>query len=248
MFVMAAAALVIPRMSKSLLWAILFTSITALLVTRYWTGGLSSELAIFITFIEACAIVITAALSLWVRLALDEFEEAIAAITLGQQDNKIETALSGQGLIYREVRRARNHQRPLALISIGVDEKSISPADERMVEEVQQSMVKQFKLRGLSKMLCDELEDCAVIVQNADYYLAALPETKPEEIPIVVERLRQKASNQVGVEIKVGVATLSHDNYTFEGLLERATREMESDREAQSYAVMDQLPLERRIN
>ena len=96
-------------------------------------------------------------------------------------------------------------------------------------------------------MLRDELEDCAIIVQDTDHYLAVLPDTKTDEIPIVVERLRQKACGQVGVELKIGVATLPQDSYTFEGLVERAMREMVKDREPQPCLILDKIPMEQRI-
>lgn len=246
-FVIVVTEFLIPRMSRDLIWMIMFVPITALLVTKFWTGNLAGDVAIFRAVIEVCAIVVTAILSLWVSRGLDEFENAVAYITLGQLEKKLESPLSGQGLVYREVRRARNHQQPLALISIGVDEKSIEPATEKLVQDIQRSMMKQYKLRGLSKMLCDELEDCAVIIQDTDHYLAVLPDTKTDEIPVVVERLRQKACGQVGVELKIGVATLPHDSYTFEGLVERATREMAKDREPQPCVVMEKIPMEHRI-
>ena len=246
-FVIVVTEFLIPRMPKDLVWVIMLVPITALLVTKFWTGNLVGDVAIFRAVIEVGAIVVTAILSLWVSRGLDEFENAVAYITLGQREKKLESPLSGQGLVYREVRRARNHQQPLALISIGVDEKSIEPATEKLVQDIQRSMMKQYKLRGLSKMLCDELEDCAVIIQDTDHYLAVLPDTKTDEIPVVVERLRQKACGQVGVELKIGVATLPQDSYTFEGLVETAIREMAQDREPQPCVVMDKIPMEHRI-
>ncbi|HSQ17128.1 MAG TPA: hypothetical protein VLM83_05470 [Anaerolineales bacterium] len=246
-FVIVVTEVLIPRMPRNLIWVIMVVTITALLVTMVWTRNLTGDLAIFRMFTEVGAIVVTAMLSVWVSRGLDEFENAVAYITLGQREMKLESPLSGQGLIYREVRRARNHQQPLALISIGIDEKSIEPATEKLVQEIQRSMMKRYKLQVLSKMLSDELEDCAVIVQDTDHYLAVLPDTKTDEIPVVVERLRQKACGQVGVELKIGVATLPQDSYTFEGLVERAIQEMVRDREPQSCVVMEKFPMEHRI-
>ena len=246
-FVIVVTEFLTPRMPRDLIWVIMLVPITALLVTKFWTGNLAGDVAIFRAVIEVGVIVVTTILSLWVSRGLDEFENAVAYITLGQREKKLETPLAGQGLIYREVRRARNHQQPLALISIGVDEKSIEPATEKLVQDIQRSMMKQYKLRGLSRMLCDELEDCAVIIQDTDHYLAVLPDTKTAEIPVVVERLRQKACGQVGVELKIGVATLPQDSYTFEGLVERAVREMAKDREPQPCVIMDKIPMEHRV-
>ena len=146
------------------------------------------------------------------------------------------------------MRRARNHHRPLALISISVEEKTIEPVVERMVKEIQLSMIRQYKLQGLSKLLCQELEDCAVIVRDTDRFLAVLPETMPEELPFVLERLRKKASDQVSVGLKIGVATLPNDSNTFEGLVDRATLAMENDLEAQPHVALEHYPVKRRIN
>jgi hypothetical protein len=246
-FVMVVAVFAIPQMSKIPLWAIIFFPIVILVVIRSMIGDLSSDLAIIVTVIQASSIALTTILARWVNGALAEFENAVANITLGQRETRLEPVVSGQAAIYREVRRARNHQHPLALFSISVDERTIDPVVEKLAQDIQRSMMKQYKLRELSIMLCDELEDCSVIVQDTDHYLAVLPDTKPEEIPIVVERLRQKACNQIGVEIKIGVASLPYDSYTFEGLVERAAREMQNDREPQPCIVMEQIPLEHRI-
>lgn len=247
LFVVVVTVFLIPRIPRNLIWVIMFVPITALLVTKFWTANLAGNVAIFQAVTEIGAIVVTAILSLWVSRGLDEFENAVAFITLGEREKNIESPIAGQGLIYREVRRARNHKQPLALISIGVDEKSIEPATEKLVRDIQQSMMKQYKLQGLSKLLREELEDCSVVAQDTNHYLAVLPNTKPDEIPIVVERLRQKAYGQVGVELKIGVATLPQDGYTFEGLVERAIQEMVKDRERQPSAVMDKFPMEHRI-
>jgi GGDEF domain-containing protein len=247
-FLTVIAGLFITRLPRVQIWVMVMVPIAALLLTKFWSGDFSGDLPILRAAIEVSTIAVSTFLSFWVSTAISEFENAVADITLGQRDTKIESALAGQGSIYREVRRARNHKQPLALLSIGIDEKSIEPSVERIVQEIQRSMMKRYKLRVLSKMLCDQLEDCAVIVQETDRYLAVLPETTPEDLLFVVERLRQKSCSEVGVEIKIGIATLPHDSYTFDGLVEKATQDMLNDREPQPCSVMESFPIEQRIN
>jgi hypothetical protein len=229
------------------LWGIVIFPIIVLFVTKYLTGKLLGDLSSFLAIIEAFILVMTAILARWVSLALGEFETSVAKSILGRIEDNVLTTLAGQGSIYREVRRARNHQRPLALVSIGVEEKSLKLIDEEMIRNIQLSMLTQYKLQGLSKLLCNELEDCAVIVKETDRFLAVLPETKPEELPTVLERLRQKASTQIGINLKIGVANLPNDSYTFEGLVERATQAMQSDMQPESYYSSDSQPVESRI-
>ena len=243
-FLILVFTLVIPRISRDFAWPIILAPITALIVVKAATRGFLDNMVIFMTVVEVVAIVVTMLLARWVSQALDEFVSAVTFITLGKHDPRIESTFSGEGLIYREVRRARNHQRHLALISIGIDEKSIEPTVDKLVQEIQRTMVKQYKLRRLSTMLCDELEDCAIIVQEHDHFLAVLPDTQPEEMATVVERLRQKASSTDSVGIKIGVANMSHDSFTFDGLVAKATQDMKNDGVVQQSEMLKQYPVE----
>lgn len=247
-FVVVFTTLLMPRTPVVLRWVMMVLPLVALFSIKLWTGTLSGDLALSLSVVETFIIVITTVLSSWVSAGLGEFENSVMQAGLGENENNRDLSGSGLGVIYREVRRARNHQRPLALISIGVEEKSIDLAVEKMVKEIQLSMVKQYKLQRLSKILNEQLEDCAIVVRDTNRFLAVLPETKPEELPIVLERLRLNAHSQVNVELKIGAATLPNDSFTFEGLLDKATQAMEDSNQPLPYVILDQQPVERRIN
>jgi hypothetical protein len=250
MILMIAAAIftiLLPRLSGVPRWVVIFVPIFLLFGIKFMRGELYGDMNLFLTFLEVLAITTTTLLVRWVSLPLMEFEKVITQITLGQPERATEPILSGHETIYREVRRARNHQRPLALISVGIDEKSIVVYGEENAQEIQFFMIKQLKLRGLSRILCSELEDCAIIVKENNHFLAVLPETLPEETLVVMERLRHKASVELGVEIKLGMATLPKDSYTFEGLVDKANQEMRTGPEPVPYVVLDQHPAEQPV-
>jgi hypothetical protein len=236
-----------PRISGVPKWASIFIPIILLLGIKFVTGELLGDQNLLLSVLEVSTIVITTFLVRWVSLPLVEFEKAITQITVGQPVNDTEPVLTGHETIYREVRRARNHQRPMAIISVGIDEKSIVMDGDRKEQEIQFFMIEQLKLRGLSKILCSEMEDCAIIVKENNHFLAVLPETLPEETLVVMERLRRKACDELGVEIKLGKANLPKDGYTFEGLVDQANKEMRTDREPVPYVVLDQHPAEQPV-
>jgi len=246
-FAILLAAVVLPQISKIPFWFILIFLTSLFLISQFLLTDYSGLLPILLTIVDVFAIGITALLSRWANLALLDYEKTITN-TLSEENNNIsESFVSGLGLVYREVRRARNHQRPLALLSISVDKNSIVSSDNGSENNIKQPKKMKVIFQDLSKLLINQLEDCTIIVQNTDHFLAALPETTPGDLAFVVKRLRQKACEQMSIEIKIGAATLPEDECTFEGLFERVTQLMIKDRQPEFCESADSFSVERQI-
>lgn len=198
-----------------------FLAIKVLMKNEVWGAYLP------LTVTEVCVIVLTTILARRVSLGISEFESAVANITFGQIGNLPEPFSSGQGEIYRQVRRARDHQRPLALLALKVEEESIQVALDRMVQEAQQVMMKQYVMSSVSKTLCDELEDYNIIAKRNEHFLVLLPEVTPDQLPDLTKRLCKTVSEQVGVTLQVGTASLPENALTFEGLVEKAIEKID---------------------
>ena len=225
--VMAVLAIVVPRLRQVPLGVLLVGPVPIFLVLKAWAGFRVWGTAIPLTVTEICVIALTTIMARWVSNGLSEFENAIANITIGQVGKLPQPFSMGQGEMYREVRRARHHQRPLTLMAIGVEEESIQVALDRMVQEVQQAMMKQYVLSGVARTLCDELEDYNIIAQRNDHFFALLPEVTPGKSSDLIERLRKAVSEQVGVALQIGIASFPKDAVTFESLVEKAVEEMD---------------------
>lgn len=245
-FAILLAAVVLPQTSKIPLLFVLIFLITMFLISQFLLRDLTGLQAIILTIVDVFAIGITAMLSRWVNLALIDHEQTSTKNLSGESSNISESVISGLGLIYREVRRARNHQRPLALLSISVDKNSIVFPMNGSENNIKQPKKMKDIFQDLSKMLINQLEDCTIIVHNTDHFLAALPETTPGDLAFIVKRLRQKACEQLSIEIKIGAATLPEDECTFEGLFERVTQLMIKDRQEFCDSV-DSFSVEQRI-
>jgi len=226
---MAVLTLLVPRLRKVPLAMLLVVPIPIFLMFKAWVGRPIWGTAIPLTVTEICVIALTTILARWTSNGLSEFESAIAHITIGQVGKLPEPFSTGQGEMYREVRRARHHQRPLALMAIGVEEETIQVALDRMVQEVQQAMMKQYVLSDVARTLCDELEDYNIIAQRNNNFLALLPEVTPDKVTELIERLRRAVSEQVGVTLRIGTASFPEDAVTFESLVEKAVGEMDAE-------------------
>jgi GGDEF domain-containing protein len=225
--IMGALVILVPRLRRVPLGVLLVGPIPIFLALKTWLGFRIWGTAIPLTLTEICVIALTTILARWVSSGLNEFESAIANITIGQVGRLPEPFSVGQGEMYREVRRARHHQRPLMLMAVGVEEESIQIALDRMVQEVQQAMMRQYVLSGVARTLCDELEDYNIIAQRNDHFLALLPEVTSEQLTDLADRLRKTVSEQVGVALQIGTASFPEDAVTFESLVEKAVEEMD---------------------
>lgn len=173
-------------------------------------------------FLEVAALTLTIWLTRQVSLGMHEFESAVVNITLGQVGER----RSRQGEMYREVKRARDHHRPLNLIAVRADESALPATIDRMVKEAQAAMIHQYVVASLSKTLSDELEDYNLIARARDYLLVMLPEVNPDRMNEVTKRLRRAASEKVGVPLHIGIASMSDDVRTLEALVQEAEAAM----------------------
>ena len=229
--IVAIASLTLPWPRRIPLWALLVMSVLIFLLFESWGGSRVFGTALPVTVTEICAIVITLVLTRLVSMEISEFEHAVAHFTFRHVGETPESLSEGQSEIYREVRRARDHQRPLMLLVVHIEEESITVAIDRMVQEVQQTMMKQYVLSGVSKVLCDELKDYDTIAQNNNRFLILLPEITSEDLPTLTNRLRRVVAERLGVTLRIGAAALPGDALTLEGLTEKAIQAMDAEPE-----------------
>jgi len=226
--VVIAVIIVIPRLRSLPVWVPMAVAIPLFMIAKALVKSSVWGRSFPLTVTEICAIGLTILLVRWISIATGEFESAVAHFSIGPADKLPEPFSDGQAKMYQEVRRARNYERPLMLMAIGVEDKSIDVVLDRMVQEVQRAMMKQYVLSGVSKTLCSELEDYNTIAQSNDHFLVLLPEVTRDKLPELVERLSKSVAEQVGVTLKIGIADLPSDAVTFESLVEKAVREMEA--------------------
>ena len=65
-----------------------------------------------------------------------------------------------------------------------------------------------------------------MIAWTNNHFLILLPEVTSDQLPDLVNQLRQAVSDQVGVTPQIGSASFPNDAVTFESLVEKAVGEM----------------------
>jgi GGDEF domain-containing protein len=224
--VTAAVIVLLPPVRRFPLWALLIAPLSVFAVLKV-VGRSQWGTTLPLTLIEAAIIAVTVILARWVSDGLEEFAQVVARLTIGRDHRLPDSFAEGQAEMYRELRRARHYERPLAVMSIGVEEDSLQIALDRMVRETQHAMMKQYVLSDVANTLCDELEDYNVIAQHDDHFLILLPEVKVEDLTDFVKRLQNGMYERSGVRLRVGVASFPDDAATFDGLVDCAEKGMD---------------------
>ncbi len=234
-FIAAVAALtvLIPRLHQVPVWLIVGGPVLVFLALKIWQGHHPQwDKAIPLVVTEMSFIALTSLLARQVNHMLGEFEKAAADLTIGMVGKSICPFATGQGEMYREVRRARTHQRPLSIMAIGLEEKTLLALLPRMLAEAQQAMGKHIALSGIAKVLDEELEDYHIIAKQNNHFIVLLPETDQKDLTTLERQLYEAVSKRMGVTLKIGSSSLSNSVVTFERLVEEATVAMEIREEA----------------
>jgi GGDEF domain-containing protein len=184
-----------------------------------------AHLAITVTEVAAIWLTIVLVRDLGKRLAL--IGETIADLTLGQLTDRTESFEAGQGLIYREIRRARRYRRPATLLAISPEVASLDLTLNRFIQDLQREIIHQYVAVRVARMLMEELHDSDVITRRNSHFVALLPETSREDVDEIICQLEAAAEEKLGLKLKIGLATFPDEAVTFETLLENAEAKMQ---------------------
>lgn len=192
------------------------------IVLGYGIGGRSLP----ITVTEICAIGITIFLSEQVVRRLEELRKVVSSLTIDPLFRGTHTFENGQGQIYREIRRARHYHRPAAIMAVSVTEDSLKTSLDRLVQEAQNEITKEYTFARLANLLIEELQDTDIVAQRNNHFVALLPETNRESISDIVRRIEFAAVEKLGLNLRIGTSTFPDEAVTLERLLEQAEADM----------------------
>lgn len=179
------------------------------------------------TYLAVLEIVIASMAALMaqrVALALREFEDAVANITIGDAA-RIKTLDIAEDEIAIEMSRARRHERPLTVTVMTVEPASIQASLHRIVRDVQRAMMERYILSGLARVADQRTRRGDIVVQDAqgNRIIIISPEASPEQVETLVHRLRDSAEETLGLPVQLGVAGFPHHALTFDDLVSTAT-------------------------
>ncbi len=224
----AAVTVMFPKLSRGAFSLMLVVIVPVYLILKpvfeagTWEKNLFEGYAFPITVTQVGAIVLTGIFARQISLKLVEFNQIIADITFGRIGTPPPRFSDEQGIMYNEMNRARRFQRPLTILAFKVGAKTVQKALPKMMEEVQQTMMKEYVYAWIARILDENLLRYDAIAQRDDYFIVLLPETTTENVPDIAQRIVGAVETKVDVRLNVGVANFPNDAVTFESLIDLA--------------------------
>ncbi len=228
--VAVAGTLILPRLQKVPFPVFLLTLIPIFLWLKAtlergdWYSNLLTGYALPITATQISAIIFSGLLARQISIGLQEFEDVIAGITFDYIGKLPRPFSDGQGAMYREVKRARRYNRPVAVIALKVNEEDIRVALPQMVKEVQQAMMREYVLAGIARILNESIHDFDTIALHDNNFILVLPEISSEEATRIAHQVEENVKERMKVRLQVGTATFPDEAMTFESLVELALK------------------------
>lgn len=189
-------------------------------ITLFNSRPLAGDGLIYLTMAEITFIVVLILVSYLVGQSITEFESAVRQLTLAEEGSKFQDLESGRKSIHTEITRSRYYERPISVLVIGPDRRTLENKLDQMIAEMQQKIGLMYSKARLARIVRQELRlmDQIYLDRQNDQLVVVCPELDRDTVASLAERV-QAIVNQEGIRAHLGWATFPGDGLTFDGLL-----------------------------
>lgn len=179
--------------------------------------------ALPLTITQVSGIVLTGLIARQISYGLRDVKQIVNNVTTAYIGKLPQSFSEAQGIIYKELRRARRHHRPLSVITLQVDPASVKVALPRMIKEIQQVMMNEYAMAGITRVLDSNVTDFGTIALRDNQFIVVLPEITDHEAPLIAQSLCNAVQEKMDVKLHIGTASFPTEAVTFEALIDLAS-------------------------
>jgi GGDEF domain-containing protein len=187
-----------------------------------WRGDTVFGEALPLTVTQVGGIVLTGLIARQISYGLRDVQQVVNNVTTAYIGKLPPSFSEAQGAIYKELRRARRHHRPLSVITLDVDPEVVKVALPRMIKETQRAMMNEYILAGIARILDNNVTDFGTIALRDNQFIVVLPEITDQEAPLIAQSLRSTVQEKMNIKLQTGTASFPTEAVTFEALIDLA--------------------------
>jgi len=192
----------------------------------------------YLTIIEFLLVAGTAVLAHRVGAALEEFRQAVEIITLRNKNDRLRSMSEAQEDVQIQMSASRRMRRPLSVLILEADARSLNMMIHRFVRELQRAMMQRYVLAVTARMLARHLRRTDLIIEDSKpgRLIVVAPETAEDNARLLGDRLVHLVQDRLGITAHYGVATFPNHSLTFEDLLDAAERHLRQAQPQESHS------------
>jgi len=198
------------------------------LAMKAWLGYRIVGTHLPITVTELCALLVTVAVARRIAANLHAFEEAASDVLLVHLAGRALPLSTAQQEMYREMKRCRTYDRPLALLWVAPTDQSLALARNRLIAEVQREATRKYVDACLAELLLEQTQECDIVAQSQGHFVVLMPEADRTVATDLLAAVVRKAQETLGLNVRAGISTFPGEEVTLVGLLERAEAAMQT--------------------
>lgn len=188
----------------------------------------------YVTLAEAGALAVTALLAWLVSQDLDDFVQAVEAISMPEGRPDLLAYEQVEERLQDEIERARRYQRPFSIAMIELDPATYDAALHRTIREAQMAMIGRYVQMRFGMFLSRHIRQTDLLAHDARQrrFLLLAPENPLDQTVQMLGRLERTIEGQMGVRFRYSVADFPGMALTSEELLRRVTEALRFDTQA----------------
>lgn len=185
----------------------------------------------YLTITEIGALLITMALTWLVNQGLQDFEDAVEAISLPKGREGVLEYDQMQERIRTELGRARRHQHPMSLAAIELDAGSSEAVLHRAIRDAQAALINRYVQVQFGVFLTKHTRETDAVAHHAEtgQFLFLAPETPADQTEGLLARLSHQVEENLGLRFRYNVADFPKTALTSEELVHKATEKLQQD-------------------
>ena len=213
-----------PLYSFLVLWMVVYL----LTWEFYWRGQASppgaSEVAIQFLLLE-----VAAGLAHNVGNALAEFDILFDGLSSQMYPNRTLELSSAGDRIQTELTRSRRYNRPLSVLIVKVMPGSKENYHGRL-ERLEADLFQRFTMAKVGQILNGQARQTDLIMRDAaGRFVILCPETGSEDCTKLADRVRKGVEEDLGDEVRWGIASFPEETLEFDDLLQKARQRVEGE-------------------
>jgi hypothetical protein len=182
---------------------------------------------------HAFSLAVTETLATWITIGLSyqlaqgicEYQSAAATAICSHLTDRCRPLEEAQAEVVREVRRARQSKRPIAVLALSPQPQDGQQTLDRFTDDFKNRILRQYVSARTAECLSTRLRHHDILTETKDEFLALLPELSREEAAKLAADMRRDLREQIGVDLKFCISMFPEDEVTAIGLIERAESE-----------------------